>query len=196
MLDPRPRRTFDFDRSPRGKRSAAVLMLLSDEPDPELVLCERAHTMRRHAGQYALPGGRIEPGESVVEAALREAEEEVGLTGRVVEVLGQLPPLWVPKSDYDVTPVVANWPGGRLQAMDPAETASVLHCPVSELADDSTRVTARHPLGFTGPAFVLRGAFIWGLTAHLIDWLLDLGGWARPWEQGRVLPIPDEYLRD
>ena len=67
---------------------------------------------------------------------------------------------------------------------------------VSALAAPGTRVTAQHPLGFRGPAFVLDDTFIWGLTAHLVDWVLDLAGWARPWDKSRVVDIPERFLRD
>lgn len=197
LVAPEPRRLVDFDRSPRGERQAAVLMLLSDEPDPSLVLLRRAATLRRHAGQIALPGGRIDDADAgPVDAALREANEEVGLAVQGVDVLGSLPPLWVPASGYDVTAVVGIWPGGPLAPVDPAETAEVYQVPVSELASDTVRVTAVHPRGYKGPAFWLPDAFVWGLTAHLIDWVLELAGWQQVWERGREVEIPRAYLRD
>lgn len=197
LADPRPRAGQDFDRRPRGERSAAVLMLFSEEEDPEMVFLRRASTLRRHAGQMALPGGRIDPDDDgPVGAALREAEEEVGLRPDDVRVLGTLPAAWVPKSNYDVTTVVATWPGGPLQAMDPAETESVHQYRVSQLIAAETRVTSRHPRGFTGPAFALPDAFVWGLTAHLLDWVLELGGWESDWDRDHEVPIPEQYLRD
>ena len=145
----------------------------------------------------ALPGGRIDPGDDgPVDAALREAWEEVGLERDTVDVLGQLPPVWVPKSNFDVTTVVVTWPGGELHAMDLGETESVHQCPVSMLTSASVRRTSLHPTGFRGPAFVLPDVFIWGLTAHLVDWVLRLGGWETNWDRDDVVPIPAEYLRD
>ncbi len=197
LRDPAPRRAVDIDRRPRGERAAAVLMLFSDAPDPEVTLLRRANTLRHHAGQIALPGGRIDPGDDgPVDAALREAGEEVGLGAGDVRVLGQLPPVWVPRSNYDVTTVVGTWPGGELGPADPAETASVRQVPVSVLASDAVRRTARHPRGSLGPAFVLPDAFVWGLTAHLLDWVLDLGGWSSQWDRDAVVDIPPEYRRD
>lgn len=192
-----PRVGKDFDRRPRGQRAAAVLMLFSEGEDPEVVFLRRASTLRRHAGQMALPGGRIDPDDDgPVGAALREAEEEVGLRPDEVAVLGTLPPAWVPRSNYDVTTVVASWPGGPLDAMDPAETESVHQFRVSRLVAAETRVTARHPKGYRGPAFALPDAFIWGLTAHLLDWVLELGGWEADWDRDHEVPIPVQYLRD
>ena len=183
LVNPQPLRAADMDRQPRGKRSAAVAMMLSDEPDPRITFVRRASTLRNHAGQVALPGGRIDPGDDgPVDAALREAWEEVGLERDTVDVLGQLPPVWVPKSNFDVTTVVVTWPGGELRAMD--------------LTSATVRRTSLHPTGFRGPAFVLPDVFIWGLTAHLVDWVLRLGGWETNWDRDDVVPIPAEYLRD
>lgn len=191
-------RTISLDRTPRGERSAAVLMLLTEAADPEVTFVTRAETLRRHAGQVALPGGAVDPGdESRFATALREAHEEIGLDPVGVSLVGELPPLWVPASRYDVTTVVATWRGdGELWPADPAETGAVHQFAVSALAAPGTRVTAQHPLGFRGPAFVLDDTFIWGLTAHLVDWVLDLAGWARPWDKSRVVDIPERFLRD
>ena len=191
-------RTIGLDRTPRGERSAAVLMLLTEAADPEVTFVTRAETLRRHAGQVALPGGGVDPGdESRFATALREAHEEIGLDPVGVSLVGELPPLWVPASRYDVTTVVATWRGdGELWPADPAETGAVHQFAVSALAAPGTRVTAQHPLGFRGPAFVLDDTFIWGLTAHLVDWVLDLAGWARPWDKSRVVDIPERFLRD
>ena len=191
-------RTIGLDRTPRGERSAAVLMLLTQADDPGMTFVTRAETLRRHAGQVALPGGAVDPGdESRFATALREAHEEIGLDAAGVSLVGELPPLWVPASRYDVTTVVATWRGdGELWPADPAETGAVHQFAVSALAAPGTRVTAQHPLGFRGPAFVLDDTFIWGLTAHLVDWVLDLAGWARPWDKSRVVDIPERFLRD
>ena len=191
-------RTIGLDRTPRGERSAAVLMLFTEAEDPAVTFVTRAETLRRHAGQVALPGGAVDPTDgSAFATALREAKEEIGLEPSRVSLIGELPALWVPASRYDVTTVVATWPGDHeLWAADPAETGAVHNFSVSDLASPSTRVTARHPRGYRGPAFVLDDTFIWGLTAHLVDWVLDLAGWARPWDHGRVVDIPERFLRD
>lgn len=197
IKDPPSRPLIDFDRSPRGKRHAAVLMLFSEVPDPEIVFVRRASTLRSHAGQMALPGGRIDEEDGgPVRAALREAQEEVGVEPGEVDVMGRLPSLWVPASNYDVTTVIGTWPGGELSAVDIEETESVHQYPLSTLTSRDVRVTCEHPRGFRGPAFVLPDSFIWGLTAHLLDWVLELGGWDTGWERDQVVPIPKEYLRD
>ena len=132
-------RTIGLDRTPRGERSAAVLMLLTEAADPEVTFVTRAETLRRHAGQVALPGGAVDPGdESRFATALREAHEEIGLDPVGVSLVGELPPLWVPASRYDVTTVVATWRGdGELWPADPAETGAVHQFPVSALAAET-----------------------------------------------------------
>lgn len=197
LRSPQERRIVDFDRSPRGKASAAVLMLFSDEHDPAVTLLTRGSTLRRHAGQIALPGGRRDPEDpSLVATALREAEEETGLRPSAVEVLGCLPAVWVPASNYDVTTVTGVWQGGALVPMDPFETEAVHAYPISDLTSPGTRVTATHPSGYRGPAFVLGDQFVWGLTAHLLDWVIDLAGWSEPWDETRTSSIPERFMRD
>ncbi len=185
-------------RRPRGGRRAGVLMLFTDESDPRVTVIERATTLRSHAGQVAFPGGAMEPDDAtVVAAALREAEEEVGLDPSLVRVLGELPVAWVPASNYDVTPVIGVWdPGRELWPADPGEVGAVHSLPVSTLVDPSVRVRGRHPGGYKGPAFALGELFIWGFTAHLLDESLALAGWARPWDASRIQQVPARFLRD
>ncbi|SHJ22671.1 NUDIX domain-containing protein [Tessaracoccus bendigoensis DSM 12906] len=198
-LSARPtRRIADEERTPRGERAAAVLMLFTDTPDPALTFVTRAETLRRHAGQIALPGGRVDPGDlGRADTALREANEEIGLLRSGVAIFGELPPLWVPASGYDVTTVLAAWDGHqRLHPVDPAETGAVHQYPVSQLASNEVRVTGRHPSGFRGPAFALGDQFIWGLTALLVDWVLELAGWRQPWDEDRIVDVPKRFMRD
>jgi len=185
-------------RRPRGGRRAGVLILFTDESDPRVTIIERATTLRRHAGQVAFPGGAMEPDDgTVVQAALREAEEEVGLDRSLVHVLVHLPVAWDPASNYDVTPVIGVWDGGReLWPADPGEVGAVHSLRVSALADPAVRVRGQHPGGYRGPAFVVGDLFIWGFTAHLLDESLNLAAWARPWDASRIQQVPKRFLRD
>ena len=71
----------------------------------------------------------------------------------------------------------------------------MLRVPVADLVDPANRVTARHPTGFRGPAFTVADHLVWGLTAHLLDAVLDLAGWSRPWDDAREVgdprPLPE-----
>jgi 8-oxo-dGTP pyrophosphatase MutT (NUDIX family) len=174
-------------------RHAAVLVLLGEGPaGPELLLLERAHDMRSHAGQVAFPGGAQDPDDAdEVAAALREAEEETGLDPTGVEVIGRLPQLWLPPSNFGVTPVLAWWRvPSAVHAVDAAETASVHTVPVSELVDPANRASVRTPSGFVGPAFLVRGLVVWGFTATVLSSLFELVGWSVPWDDAQMVDLP------
>lgn len=182
-----------------GARQAAVLVLIGEgAAGPELLFLERAATMRTHAGQIALPGGAADDGDdSLVETALREAAEETGVDPAGIVVLGSLPPAHVAVSGFDVTAVVGWWrQRSPVRAVDPREAAAVHVISLAELTDPAFRVQVRHPSGYTGPAFEVSGLLIWGLTAHLIDGVIRLAGWERPWDRNRLAAIPERYLTD
>lgn len=173
-------------------RPASVLIVFAHGArGPEVLLLERAHDMRSHAGQVAFPGGSQDPGEDDVAAAVREAEEETGLDPDGVHVLGALPPIWLPPSNFEVTPVLAWWhTPSRVFAVDPAETASVHVVAVADLVDPANRVTVRHPSGYLGPAFLVSDLLVWGFTAGLLSRILNRVGWELPWDESRVLDLP------
>jgi 8-oxo-dGTP pyrophosphatase MutT (NUDIX family) len=180
-------------------RQAAVLILIGDGGHgPEMMFVERAATLRTHAGQIAFPGGAQDPEDlDLADTALREAAEETGLDRTGVEVLGRLPPVHVAVSGFDVTAVVAWW--RRRSPVGPAdadEVASVWMVPVGDLVDRNNRAQVHHPSGYSGPAFDVAGHLIWGLTAHLLNSVLDLAGWQQPWDRTRIVEIPTRYLTD
>ncbi len=176
-----------------GGRAAAVLMLFATGPDgPDVLLIERAHGLRSHAGQPAFPGGALDPEDSgPIAAALREAQEEVGLDPASVQVIAEIPALFIPVTGFVVTPVLAWWrEPHHVWPVDTGEVAAVLRVPVAELADPVARQQVRHPSGWIGPAFAVRGLLVWGFTAGLLDRLLRIGGWERPWTPGRTNELP------
>jgi len=175
------------------RRKSAVLILLADGPQgPDLLLTARAATLRSHAGQPAFPGGAAEPGEDAVATALREAQEETGLDPASVTAVALLPELFLPPSGYLVAPVLGHWERpGPVAVVDPAETAVVARVPVSTLADPACRGRIRFPGGQLGPAFDLPGLLVWGFTGALVDLVLRLGGWARPWDADRRFELPE-----
>lgn len=177
---------------PHGQgRHSAVLILFG--PDRDLLLIQRASTMRSHAGQPAFPGGAVDDGDAdAAQAALREAHEETGLDPAGVLVFGALPDLWVPITNYVVTPVLGWWRApAPVWARDPAEVSSVHRVPLADLIDPANRCRVQHPSGFVGPGFTVEGLLVWGFTAGLVSGLLDRCGWAVPWDEDRVLPIDD-----
>jgi 8-oxo-dGTP pyrophosphatase MutT (NUDIX family) len=182
-----------------GARPAAVLILIGEGPEgPEIMFVERAAGLRNHAGQIAFPGGAADVDDhDLADTALREAAEETGVDRSGIEVLGVLPPAYVEVSGFDVTAVIGWWRDPSPVAVrDTREAASIDIVPVAVLTDPAHRARVRHPSGYTGPAFEVNGHLIWGLTAHLLDGVLDLAGWQRPWDRSRELPIPLRYLTD
>jgi 8-oxo-dGTP pyrophosphatase MutT (NUDIX family) len=183
---------------PGGGRPSAVLILFGDGPGgPDLLLVQRSPFLRRHAGQPAFPGGAIDESDGgPVPAALREAAEEAGVDPSGVQVLAVLPELFIPRSGFSVTPVLAWWrrpvpvaPG------DPGEITAVARVRVADLADPANRLTARYPSGLAGPAFRVSGMLVWGFTAMIVDRLLAIGGWERPWDAAAAEDLPPEVLR-
>ena len=178
-----------------GGRKSAVLILFADGPDgPDLLLIQRGRWLRQHAGQPAFPGGAIDESDAgPVSAALREAAEEAGVNPAGVQVLAVLPELFIARSGFSVTPVLAWWrQPGPVGPGDLMEVTAVARVRVSELADPANRLTIRHPSGGAGPAFRAGGMLVWGFTGMLVDRLLALGGWERPWDAGRVAELPPD----
>lgn len=170
-------------------RHAAVLIPFSTDRD--IVLIERARGEVAHAGQPAFPGGAVEEDDVDAQAAaLREAHEEVGLDPGRVTVFGLLPDLWVPVSDFVVSPVLALFdPQSAIGVQDPSEVSRVERVAIDALVEPDNRVTVVHPSGYRGPGFTVHDMLVWGFTAGVIDALLDRSGWALPWDAQREVTI-------
>jgi 8-oxo-dGTP pyrophosphatase MutT (NUDIX family) len=177
---------------PNGGRPAAVLILFGDGADgPDLLLIQRAADLRKHPGQPAFPGGAIDEADGgPVRAALREAAEETGLDPAGVQVLAVMPEVYIPRSDFRVTPVLGWWHAPVPVAPgDPAEIAAVIRVPVADLVAPANRFMIRYPDGAASYAFRVAGLTVWGFTALLLDRVLAAGGFEQPWDSSRLTSL-------
>ncbi|HEX9765973.1 MAG TPA: NAD(P)H-hydrate epimerase [Nitriliruptorales bacterium] len=183
---------------PDGRVGAVLVLMEQTDQGPSVVLTRRRRDLRSHPGQLSFPGGRVDEGEQVVEAALREATEEIGLDASTVTVLGQGTTFYIPPSKFWVAPVVARWERPHPLEPNPWEVDEVLHVPIADLLD---RDRWRHvPLSDRGSswAWQLDDDLLWGATAIVMALLMEvtLTGWndgirpedlsdelaVRPWE--------------
>ena len=181
-------------------RRGAVLVLFGEgDHGPDLLLTERAHHMRSHPGQISFPGGGIEPGETAREAAVREAAEETGLDPTGVDVFAELPELWLPPSNYAVTPTLAWWEReSPVWAAQPDEVHEVYRVPISELSGPDHRISVRHPSGWIGPGYFIgadKDRVLWGFTAGIIARLFDYVGWADEVLDAPMHDVPAHMLQ-
>jgi 8-oxo-dGTP pyrophosphatase MutT (NUDIX family) len=172
---------------PRLVRPSAVLAPLYDHPLPGglggaeatgayVVLTRRTWGMRTHQGEVSFPGGRVEPDESPVDGARREAHEEIGLDPASVEIIGELDRLATVTSGSFIVPYVGALPGRPDTVPSPHEVEAVLHVPLAELLDPVVFREERwtFPNGHERPItfFELVGDTVWGATAALLRQLL------------------------
>lgn len=167
MLDPTAALALDA----HGSKDAAVLVAVYDWPhDPGLIFTERRHDLRRHGGEISFPGGRPEPGETLVETALREAEEEIGLDRAAVEVVGALQPVSTVVTSYRVLPVVGLVPAGLRHRPQPTEVETVFEFRLEQLREGfAMRRLIRRGVPFRTPTYAVDDSFIWGATARMLQ---------------------------
>jgi 8-oxo-dGTP pyrophosphatase MutT (NUDIX family) len=193
------------DSSP--SREAAVLVLFSGPEtgpadsipeDADLLLTVRASTLRHHAGQAAFPGGAADPGDDgPVATALREAHEETGIDVSRLRPLATMQRAFIAPSQFDVVPVLAYSPDpGPVAVVNHTETAIVSRVPVRAFVNPANRLMVyRGDLGqrWAGPAFLLNQMLVWGFTGQVISAVLDVAGWAEPWDADDLREL-DEAL--
>jgi 8-oxo-dGTP pyrophosphatase MutT (NUDIX family) len=151
--------------------AAAVLIAITDRPNPGLILTQRPDSMRRHAGQVALPGGRVDPGDAdAIAAALREADEEIALPPATVDVVGTLDP-YRTITGFHITPVVATIPPDLALVPNDAEVAAVFEVPLEFILDASNfheRQVTVGPRQRTYIEAMWGERRIWGATAAML----------------------------
>lgn len=182
-MAPRPRVGWDPLKFPADARAAAALILLypRDDDGLNITLTVRGPELRNHTGQVSLPGGRIDQGETVEHAALREANEEVGVDPSMVEILGRLTPLHIPVSRYILHPVVAFSSSRPAFQRAEWEVARIIEAPVALLHDPAivkretrTRVVNGQATVIDVPFFDIDGEKVWGATAMVLAEFCEL----------------------
>jgi 8-oxo-dGTP pyrophosphatase MutT (NUDIX family) len=187
ILAPAPRRQWPRDFGPEDLRHAAGLLLVFPKTtitadEAHIILTVRAGTLGRHGGQVSLPGGVIDPGETIEQAALREAREEIALASGAVRVIGTLTPLDIPVSGFRLHPVVAVSQTAQTLTAADGEVARILEVAIDELLNPATLRTKereRDGVLLRIPAFHVAGEEIWGATAMVLAEFLVLLGWDR-----------------
>lgn len=180
LLAPRPRPGWKPGRWPEQSRTGAGLILIFPKGGvPNVLLTLRSTQVPSHRGQVSLPGGAVEPGETIEEAALREAAEETGVDPASVRILGALTALHIPASGFVLHPVVGVSASRPELRPAPGEVARILEVPLRTIADPaSLRVETRRIRGqrCDVPHFFLDGEVVWGATAMILAELVALLG--------------------
>jgi len=156
--------------APPEIRPAAVLIAVTDRPEPGVILIHRPEDMRAHPGQVAFPGGKLDPGEDAVEAALREAHEELAISPSDVRIIGASD-RFITGTGYDVTPVLALVPPDLPIVPNPHEVASWFEAPLGFVLDPANHAhKQREWFGKMRPYIEIdwQGHLIWGITAAIL----------------------------
>ncbi len=178
-MTPAFRESHRLPGKPGKARLGGVLLLLySFDGELHLVLTRRRDDLNSHAGQMSFPGGQREAQESLLITALRETEEEIGVSAGLLEVIGELTPLYIPPSDFEVYPFVAWYSSGSRPVFspNPGEVAEIVEVPLRHLLNPLTRL--EQPWDFRGhsltmPYYAVEEHKVWGATAMIISELVE-----------------------
>lgn len=159
-------------------KAAAVLIPIVAVPEPTLIFTVRTDSVGSHKGQISFPGGRLDPGETPAEAALRETEEEIGLDPAEVTLIGELDTFPTYVSGYVVTPFVGWLKEEPELTINPAEVAELLHVPIAELRDEIREDPGfqHRAQNYPTEAWIWEGRVIWGVTARIVRQFLTILG--------------------
>lgn len=160
------------ERAGKPREGAVLLLLFQRENKPHFVLTRRREDLAAHAGQISLPGGRREDGESLQEAAVREAYEEIGINPQTVTILGGLTPLYISPSDFEVHPFVGWYAERPAYVPQLSEVAEIIEAPLARILDEGARreeTWQRNDVTMQVPYFSIAGHKVWGATAMVLS---------------------------
>lgn len=167
--DIRPR--FSHQDPPRP--GAVIILLYEDKGGIRFPLIKRPEYFGAHGGQVSLPGGKAEAGEEAVQTALRECEEEIGVSQAQISVLGKLSDFLVIPSNYLVTPVIASITPKPLFKPDPYEVSRILEAYLQDISTDDAvkqkEILAAGKYRMIAPHFEIENEVVWGATAMILN---------------------------
>lgn len=162
----------------KARLGGVLILFYCRQHELHLVLTRRRDDLNSHAGQISFPGGKHEEDETLQDTAVREAHEEIGIDPAAVTILGELTPLYIPPSDFEVHPTVAWYSNGQQPEFYPsdAEVAEILEVPLRHLLHPETRV--EELWDWRGgkvlvPYFNVEGHKVWGATAMMLSELVE-----------------------
>ena len=162
-----------------AKKGGVLILFYPHRSAIHTVLIQRPKYDGVHSGQVGFPGGAREKGDAtMIDTALREAEEEIGVSRKKISVLGQLTELYIPPSNFLITPVIGYAPERPAFEIDKREVVELIEPSVNELMDESTRgvkqIHIRGSITIQAPTFNIQGRAVWGATAMMISELNEV----------------------
>jgi 8-oxo-dGTP pyrophosphatase MutT (NUDIX family) len=171
----RVREMMEFRQSEQAIKSSVLVLLFPgrENAQPTFVVTLRPTYEGIHSGQISLPGGRFElTDENLMQTALRETDEEIGMDPAEVTIIGQLTELYIPPSNYLVQPFVGFTSGSPIFNPQPKEVEQIIEIPVRQLLDEKNvreKEISVAGIQFSTPSFVIDGTTIWGATAMILN---------------------------
>lgn len=172
------RANYKKDWNEPARESAVCILFYEKSNEIHFPLIERVKYPGVHSGQIALPGGKIEPGETKTEAALRELEEETGFASKHIEILGELSPVYVLASNFNINPVLAISRETPVFSHNPNEVEQLFEQKLGEILVDErikeTEILAGENLKITAPYFDVQDKILWGATAMILNEMKEM----------------------
>lgn len=175
MLPPGRRLKAPPTDKTRIKNSSVLLLLYTENNLLKVCLIKRPTHMKHHAGQIALPGGRMEKGETDIETALRETFEEIGIPENKIEILGKLSPFYVEVSCFQIQPIVGWLKEIPQHKLNPDEVEKIIHFPITNFKPPFEAIELNTLTGkLVVPCVKFGGEIIWGATAMILSEFYDV----------------------